>query len=124
MAYKKTGNNTKGAGRKRYTIDWDFVIENLRAGVAGSTIAQMLGISADTLYDRTIEEHPEYPNFSSFSQAKRAEGLDILKKKQYELAKEGDRTMLVWLGKNYMGQKDKIDVDQNVKQETTIKIEW
>lgn len=35
-----------------------------------------------------------------------ANGKMSLRRRQYELAMDGDRSMLVWLGKQYLGQKD------------------
>lgn len=39
----------------------------------------------------------------------KANGRISLRRKQFELAMKGDRTMLVWLGKNMLGQSDKVD---------------
>ena len=36
-------------------------------------------------------------------------GKASLRRKQYEVAMGGNCTMLVWLGKQYLGQTDKID---------------
>lgn len=96
-------------GRPRTKIDWSKVDNLLKAGVEGTSIAQMLGISADTLYLRCTQEYPDYPTFTAYAQAKRAEGLDLLKLKQFDVALKGDRTMLIWLGKQYLGQSDKVD---------------
>lgn len=38
-----------------------------------------------------------------------AQGRASLRRQQYILAKEGDRTMLIWLGKQYLGQTDKVE---------------
>ena len=40
--------------------------------------------------------------FAAFS----ATGRRSIRRKQLELALEGDKTMLVWLGKNYLGQSE------------------
>lgn len=32
-----------------------------------------------------------------------------LRRKQIQLADDGDRTMLIWLGKQHLGQRDKFD---------------
>ena len=46
-------------------------------------------------------------------QQKRQEGNDVLFGKQYELAKSGDRGMLIWLGKNRLDQSDKKEIKQH-----------
>lgn len=84
----------------------------LRAGCDGATIAQLLGIHPDTLYAARERDFPNFPNWTAYKQEKRKQGLDLLRAKQYDIAMKGDRTMLVWLGKNYLGQTDK--VEQNV----------
>lgn len=40
-----------------------------------------------------------------------------LRRKQYEMAAGGNPTMLIWLGKQYLNQTDKNEIDQT----TTIK---
>jgi hypothetical protein len=41
-----------------------------------------------------------------------------LRRWQYEKAKSGNTTMLIWLGKQFLGQRDKID--ETVREETVI----
>lgn len=73
-----------------------------------------MGLSPKTL-NRLINEHlhdeinpdSEEPvtfqdAFSVYSAAARGS----LRRKQFELAMNGDRTMLIWLGKQYLEQKD------------------
>lgn len=40
--------------------------------------------------------------------------------KQYELAMRGDRVMLIWLGKQYLGQSDKIESSNVLKLEDVV----
>jgi hypothetical protein len=64
-----------------------------------------LGISPDTLYRACQEIHKI--GFAEYSAQKKAEGKELLKAKQFSVAMEGDKTMLVWLGKQYLQQRDK-----------------
>ena len=50
----------------------------------------------------------------------RDEGKASLRRLQWKQAQEGDRTMLVWLGKQLLGQRDKHD--QTVDQSVSIEI--
>ena len=43
-----------------------------------------------------------------------AQGKASIRRMQYKAAKAGDKTMLVWLGKQWLGQTDR--VEQNVTQ--------
>jgi hypothetical protein len=45
----------------------------------------------------------------------------MLKKKQFDQAMEGDRGMLIWLGKNRLDQSDKKEVKHDGK-ETIIQL--
>lgn len=74
-------------------------------------IAEQLGMSSDTL-SRRIEER--YGCTFAEYRYKRQEVLRMnLRKKQYQIAMEdGNVTMLIWLGKNMLGQSDKNEVKQ------------
>lgn len=49
-------------------------------------------------------------SFAEYSDQKRAKGKLSLRRKQFQLALSGDRTMLIWLGKQYLGQVDKSEL--------------
>jgi hypothetical protein len=92
-------------GRKKANIDWGKVDQMLMAGCNGVEVAASIGIHPDTLYLRCEEDNNM--GFSQYSAAKKASGDRLLKMKQFDLAVKGDRTMLVWLGKQRLGQSDK-----------------
>lgn len=99
--------------RPQADINWELVEEYLVAGCSGAEIASMIGVSAPTLYDRCQTDNGLM--FSEYSQQKREKGDLILKKVQYETAiKDKDRTMLIWLGKQRLGQKEKAEQDIKV----------
>ena len=100
----------KKVGRKKLKIDWDRVDRSLIAGSNGVQVAAMLGVHPETLYDKCLQEKKVY--FSDYMQQKRQEGNDILLGKQFELAKGGDKMMLIWLGKNRLDQSDKKEIKQ------------
>jgi len=89
-------------------IDWGFVDEYLEAGCEGVEIAGLLGVHPDTLY-RACELENKV-GFSAYRASKKAKGDSILRKVQYDIAKEGDKAMLIWLGKNRLGQAEKQEV--------------
>lgn len=101
-------------GRPAAIIDWPVVDDYLRAGCTGTGIAGVLGICEDTLYRACVRDHKM--TFSAYSQQKRSEGDDMLRKKQFDVAMKGDCTMIIWLGKQRLEQRDK----QEVKQDSTI----
>ena len=70
--------------------------------------AEKLGISVDTLARRLKERGFSFAEYKH----KKKESLRInLLKKQYDVAMAGNVSMLIWLGKNELGQKDKLEHD-------------
>ena len=93
--------------RPKADIDWKRVDELLEADCEGTEIAAYLGLEPNTLYRRCIADHKIV--FSKYLQEKKARGNSLLKEKQFKIAKGGDKTMLIWLGKQRLGQSDKSD---------------
>ncbi|TXH45719.1 MAG: hypothetical protein E6Q97_31000 [Desulfurellales bacterium] len=77
----------------------------IEAGCTAEGIAASLGIDRPTLYRRCETDNKVL--FTTFSQQKRAKGDDLLRMKQFDAAMKGDKTMLVWLGKQRLGQAEK-----------------
>ena len=90
---------------KKKHIDWDKVDSLLQAQCFGVGISQMLGIHENTLYERCKDE--KGMDFGDYSALKKAEGLELLRAKQFDSAMSGDKAMQIFLGKNYLGQSDK-----------------
>jgi hypothetical protein len=104
-------------GRPRADINWDEVGELLEAGCSGREIAGYLGLEPHTIYDRCLQDN-KMP-FSTYSSQFYAKGEMILRAHQYAKAlgktKEGDNTLLIWLGKNRLKQKDMSDEELQTK---------
>lgn len=97
----------KGAGRPFAVIDWRKVARYLQAQCNTTEIAGILGICPDTLYVRCPQDNKM--EYSAWSALKKAEGLELIRAKQFDTAMAGDRTMLIWLGKQLLGQKDQVE---------------
>lgn len=108
------------AGRPKALIDWLTVGKMLEADCTAVGIAEQLGISVDTLYKRCKSDNKV--DFSAFAQQKKAKGDDLLKVKQYSLAMNGNVTMLIWLGKQRLGQSDKQQVTGDSGGPLTLKV--
>jgi len=92
-------------------INWKVVDELLEKGCTGVEIAGFFGIHEDTLYKRIAKEFNI--GFSAYAQQKRAKGDVLLRKVQFEVAvNDKDRGMLIWLGKQRLGQREpeKLDI--------------
>lgn len=67
-------------------------------------ISEWFGVSEDTIErwcKRTYKA-----TFADTFKRKSAGGRISLRRKQFEVAMAGDKTLLVWLGKNWLGQRD------------------
>ena len=67
-------------------------------------IASILNCSRDLFY---TEDNKEL--YRQAVQKGQSEGKQSLRRYQYELAKKGNSSMLIWLGKQWLGQTDKIE---------------
>lgn len=98
----------KRGGRPPAQIDWDMVDNFLKAQCDGVGIASYFGVAPDTLYRLTKERYNI--GFDDYRRQKQSEGCELLRAKQFQSAMAGDKTMLVWLGKQYLHQREKTDV--------------
>lgn len=96
--------------RPKVNIDWKKVDRYLQAHCDGAGIAGLLGIDPETLYRACQRDHKI--GFSEYAAQKKGEGKELLKARQFETAMSGNVSMQIWLGKQYLGQRDKSDVDQ------------
>lgn len=94
-------------GRNVKLVDWKRVDELLMAGCNGTEICPHFDMHHDTFY-RKVEEKFGI-SFTAYSALKKNKGDSLLREKQFEKALQGDNTMMVWLGKNRLGQKDTHD---------------
>lgn len=101
--------------RPEKTIDWELVDEKIIHGCPGTEIAAYFGMHPNTFYLKVEEQYKT--SFSDYWQQKHMEGNTCLRKWQWEKAKTGDNTMLIWLGKNRLKQSESPQ-ELNIGQET------
>jgi hypothetical protein len=90
----------KKTGRPKLQIDGELVEKLAGIGCPNKEIASIVGCSVDTL-DR---------HFADVITKGRENGKTRLRKKQIEVALAGNVTMLIFLGKNMLGQADKQEI--------------
>lgn len=95
--------------RPEKLIDWEKVDKLLIAGCMGTEIAPHFDMHVQTFYNKVLEQYKMC--FTEYSALKRQQGDSILRAKQYEKAMKLDNTMLIWLGKNRLGQKETLERD-------------
>ena len=91
--------------RPRKEIDWEVVRKLCAMQCTGEEIASFIDVDYDTLNATTKREHKM--GFSDYFKKHSANGKISLRRKQYEVATSGSVPMLIWLGKQYLDQKDK-----------------
>ncbi len=95
-------------GRPEKPIDWDKVDDLLIAGCTGAEVAAYFGMHQQTFYNRVTSKYNV--SFTVYSQEKKQNGEGILRAHQYAKAlgitKEGDNTLLIWLGKQRLNQRE------------------
>lgn len=109
---KAASTEPKPTGRPRIDIDWNLVGQLCEVGASALGIAGMIGCDEGTLRSRSLQEFEK--SFSEWRAEKMEAGNGRLHSKQFQLAMEGNPTMLVWLGKNRLGQSDKAEVKLTV----------
>jgi hypothetical protein len=90
--------------RPKISIDWNYVDSLLEADCTGTEIAGNLAMHPETLYARV--ELEKGMGFTAYSQQKKNKGDTLIKRAQLNKALEGDNTMLVWLGKVRLNQRE------------------
>lgn len=107
---------TKGRPRLVLNEDGISLITSLsQYRCTDEEIAAVLNVTVDTLQARH--------NKKAFSDAKKRGiegGTASLKRMQWKAAQDGNVTMLIWLGKNMLGQSDKVETEN--KNDNTINI--
>tara|TARA_R110000782_G_scaffold5154_1_gene17971 strand:- start:464 stop:814 length:351 start_codon:yes stop_codon:yes gene_type:complete len=93
--------------RQLIEIDWQKVDNMCAIHCTGEEQASILGVDYDTL--NSACKRVKKCSFSEYFKQKGANGKMSLRRRQYTAAMEGNTTMLVWLGKNWLGQSDQSD---------------
>lgn len=116
---KQKGGKRIGAGRKPLVIDWSIVDSLLLIACTGEEISSVLNVDYDTLNkhcknDKLIELSEYIKNGINKNFRPSLRRIQ----RQMAMGKIGDNgewiekpniTMLIWLGKQYLGQSDKVE---------------
>ena len=106
-------NKTKHAGgRPRKIIDLKQVAKLAKICCTVEEIANILDLSKSTL------DHNE--EFLQVYKKNIDNGKMSLRRAQMELALKGNATMQIWLGKQYLGQKDKQEIEHSGEIDQTV----
>lgn len=118
----KLEKTTKGRGRKSYVLTdegEDWIAREIGMGSMVDDIAKELGINVTTLYTKANREKTKRA-------IQNGEGIvnNRLRRAQIKSALNGNATMLVWLGKNRLGQTDKVEASVTIEDKTSDELTW
>lgn len=83
-------------------------------------IADFFSVSVDTINRWCNNTYDK--NFAEVYREKKGVGKVSLRRTQYEMSKK-NATMSIWLGKQYLGQTDKLDTNASITSQPKLKIE-
>lgn len=93
------------AGRPKFKIDYNTVEKLANIMCTQAEIATFLGCDV-----RTLQRDNEFCRIYKKGQET---GKMSLRRWQFESAKKGKVPMQIWLGKQYLGQRDNIEITDN-----------
>lgn len=94
--------------RPRKELNWDEVDKLCAIQATRREIASWFDVDEKTIEARC--EQDQGMSFSMYFEQKAGAGKISLRRKQFEVAMNGNVTMLIWLGKNLLDQKDKQEI--------------
>jgi hypothetical protein len=104
--------NPKPPFRPTKPVDWEKADLMLCAGCPGTEIAHEFDMHPETFYDRVVKE--KNLGFTEYCALKRRSGENSIRVAQFKKAVELlDNTMLIWLGKQRLEQREPQALEKN-----------
>lgn len=103
-------------GRKRKTVSLEQLTALASIQCTDAEICAVLGVSATWLKEKEKTD----PIFLEVIKKGREMGKESLRRRQWKCMQDGNVTMLIWLGKQYLKQTDKQEVQGQVVYEERI----
>lgn len=100
-------------GRPKIEIDFELVEKLAHIHCTQEEIAEVLGVST-----KTLQRNKE---FCRIYKKGISSGKMSLRRQQWKAADRGNTAMLIWLGKQYLGQKDDAELNAIRREELAFK---
>lgn len=100
-------------GRPLIKVDWQDFDKLCGLQCTLEEFAAYFNCDTQTIERAVLRE--KKLTFGQYYEQKKGRGKVSLRRKQFEIAMSGDRTMLVWLGKQMLGQSDKQEQTLSIK---------
>ena len=107
-------------GRPEKEIDWEQFDKLCYLQCSLREIASFFDCSEDTIERRTEKIHGV--TFAEYFDKKRGGGKIALRRKMWDLALKGDKTLLIWLSKQHLGMTDKVEQKTEANSTTHIQL--
>lgn len=95
--------------RPRIEINWEEFDKLCGIQCTRREIASWFDCHEDTIENAC--QHDKGLSFSAYYEQKAEKGKISLRRQQWQLALKGDKTMLIWLGKQHLGQNEKTQIE-------------
>ena len=99
-------------GRPKKQIAWAQVNKLCEIQATAEEIALVIGVSSDTLARACKAE--KKMGIAEYIAEKRRKGFVSLRRKQFQKAMSGNVVMLIWLGKQWLGQTDRREISGEI----------
>jgi hypothetical protein len=106
------GKGDPEGGRPPFELsdaDFEKLINMIRIQCTQNEICGIFGVTDKTLNEALRRR--DQPGFSELYKKHQDEGRASLRRAQWKAAQDGNPTMLVWLGKQMLGQRDKQEIE-------------
>src|SRR4051812_6232412 len=107
-------------GRPPIPIDLDVVRRAAGIGCSAEEIAVLVGVGRRTLFDHLKQDEA----LQTAIDEGRAQGRVTLRRLQWQQAHAGNPTMLIWLGKQLLGQKDRHELAGDPERPVAVEFRW
>ena len=113
------GGSRPSAGRRPIPIDLVELEELCSIHCTDEELAAFVGVSV-----RTIEARRKIPEFAEVMKRGNAKGSISLRRAQMKLVEKGNAPMTIWMGKQWLGQRDVTPIEVSGPNGKPVKISW
>lgn len=110
------------AGRPRIEINWEEVDKLCFIQCSRREVASWFDCSEETI-ERACEREKGC-DFVTYFEQKRGRGKISLRRKMFDVAMSGDKVMMIWLSKQYLGMSDKQEMKSEVESKERLIINF
>lgn len=105
-------------GRPKKELDWRLIDSILQYGASLVDCSDICEMSEDSVQNKIKAKYGV--TFSEYRDRKKSKMRMKLRQKQFDLALKGNVPLLIWLGKQELGQSDRAENTNTDKIEITI----